>query len=383
MQEWMTLVEALGKGLHGSSLLRFYYLSRACLIKSEAYYDAFDRVFGRIFHDIEGSLPIEEELLEWLRNPENFQQLSPEQLAELERLSNDELMRRFMETLAEQDERHDGGGKWIGTGGHSPYGHGGVHPTGVRVGGPGKGRSAMKVIGERKFKDYRTDQALDVRQIKMALKRLRHVTRHGAATELDLDETIDETCRNAGEIEFVFKPPRRNNLRLLLLMDVGGTMEPYYEPVSKLLTALYEDRGLRAFEAYYFHNTIYDCVYKKASLRHEDAVNTGDLLRYYNEHWKVVFVGDAAMHPAELLEPYGNINPSMTSETPSISWIHKVQHHFDRVVWLNPDEQRFWEHSYTARMIKRVFPMYHLSVEGISDAVNGLVGARVSTGEAA
>lgn len=383
MQEWMTLVEALGKGLHGSSLLRFYYLSRACLIKSEAYYDAFDRVFGRIFHDIEGSLPIEEELLEWLRNPENFQQLTPEQLAELERLSNDELMRRFMETLAEQDERHDGGGKWIGTGGHSPYGHGGVHPTGVRVGGPGKGRSAMKVIGERKFKDYRTDQALDVRQIKMALKRLRHVTRHGAATELDLDETIDETCRNAGEIEFVFKPPRRNNLRLLLLMDVGGTMEPYYEPVSKLLTALYEDRGLRAFEAYYFHNTIYDCVYKTAAMRREDVVNTGDLLRYYNEHWKVVFVGDAAMHPAELLESYGNINPAMTSETPSISWLHKFQHHFDRTVWLNPDERRFWEHSYTARMIKRLFPMYHLSVEGISDAVSALVGARVSTGEAA
>lgn len=383
MQEWMTLMDALSKNLHGSSLLRFYYLSRACVIKSETYYDAFDRVFARVFHDIEGSLPIEEEVLEWLRNAENFQQLSPEQLADLERLSQDELMRKFMETLAEQDERHDGGGKWIGTGGHSPYGHGGVHPTGVRVGGPGKNRSAMKVIGERKFKDYRTDQALDVRQIRVALKRLRHATRLGNATELDLDETIEETCRNAGEIEFVFRAPKRNNLRVLLLMDVGGTMDPYHEPVSKLLTALYQERGLRAFEAYYFHNTIYDCVYKNATLRPDAAVNTADLLRYYNEHWKVIVVGDAAMHPAELLEAYGNINPSMTSETASIEWLNKIHQHFDRTVWLNPDERRYWEHSYTARIVKKLFPMYRLSVEGIGDAVHALVGARVATGEAA
>jgi uncharacterized protein with von Willebrand factor type A (vWA) domain len=266
MQEWMTLMEALGKGLHGSSLLRFYHLSRACLVKSETYFDAFDRVFAHVFHGVEGELDVTEELLEWLRDPKNFQELTPEQRAALERLSRDELMRRFLETLAEQTERHDGGGRWIGTGGHSPFGHGGEHPTGIRVGGPGRNRSAMKVAEERHFKEYRTDLTLDLRQMKVALRRLRLLTRQGPAIELDLDETIDETCRNAGEIELVFRPERRNNVRVLLLMDVGGTMDPFFDPVSQLVTALHEERGLRDLRAYYFHNCIYDHVYKDAGL---------------------------------------------------------------------------------------------------------------------
>ncbi|RMF19429.1 MAG: VWA containing CoxE family protein, partial [Deltaproteobacteria bacterium] len=173
IQEWMTLMEALDKGLHGSSLLRFYHLARACLVKSEAFYDAYDRVFARVFHGVEGSLDITDEVLEWLRDPKQFPGLTPEQLAELERLSGDELMRRFLETLAEQSERHDGGGRWVGTGGRSPFGHGGMHPTGIRVGGPGRNRSAMKVAEQRRFEDYRTDLALDVRRIRSALKRLR------------------------------------------------------------------------------------------------------------------------------------------------------------------------------------------------------------------
>ena len=167
-------------------------------------------------------------------------------------------MRNFLETLAEQTERHDGGGRWVGTGGRSPFGHGGEHPTGIRVGGPGENRSAMKVAEERRFADYRTDGTLDIRQTRVALRRLRQLTRTGPQSELDLDETIDETCKNAGEIELVFRAERRNDLRLLLLMDVGGTMDPYFEPVSRLLTALHEERGLRDFEAYYFHNCIYE-----------------------------------------------------------------------------------------------------------------------------
>lgn len=377
MQEWMTLVEALKKGLHGSSLYRFYHLSRACLVKSESYFDAFDRVFLRIFKDVEGSLDgVTQELLDWLSDPKSLPELTPEQLAELERLNHDELMRRFMETLAEQNERHDGGGKWVGTGGRSPYGHGGTHPTGIRVGGPGKSRSAMKVAEERKFENYRTDQRLDVRQTRAALKRLRHLTRTGNATELDLDETIDETCRNAGEIEMVFRPPRRNNVRLLLLMDVGGTMDPYFKPVSNLLTALFEERGLQGFEAYYFHNCVYDEVYRRASMNPEDAVPTGDLMRKLDERWKLLVVGDAAMHPAELLEPYGNIDPRMVSETPGIKWLQRLSNHFDRSVWVNPDDKRIWDHSHTVRVVQKIFPMFHLSVEGIAESVSALVGAR-------
>jgi uncharacterized protein with von Willebrand factor type A (vWA) domain len=249
LQEWRMLMEALEKGIHGSSLLRFYNLSRACLIKSETYFDQFDQVFAKVFKGVEGSLSIEDEVLDWLNDPKNFEELTDEQREMLEHLDADELMQRFLDTLAEQDERHDGGGKWVGTGGRSPFGHGGEHPTGIRVGGPSKNRSAMKVAEDRKFQEYRSDQTLDLRNMKLALKRLRQLTRTGPISELDLDETIDETCKNAGEIELVFRPERKNNVRLLLLMDVGGTMDPYYEPMSRLLTALHEERGLRDFKA--------------------------------------------------------------------------------------------------------------------------------------
>ena len=376
MQEWMTLMQALDKGLHGSSLLRFYHLSRACLVKSEAYFDAFDRVFARVFKGVEGSLDINEEILEWLRDPKAFPQLTPEQLAALEHLTSDELMRRFLETLAEQTERHDGGGRWVGTGGRSPYGHGGVHPTGIRVGGPGHGRSAMKVAEQRSFREYRTDAVLDVRQIRTGLAKLRQWTRTGAATELDLDETIDETCKNAGEIELVFRPPRRNNVRLLLLMDVGGTMDPYHEAVSALLTAVHDERGIRELRPYYFHNTVYDEVFESASMRASDAVPTAELLRRYDDRWKLLVVGDAAMHPAELLEPYGNIDPRRTAATPSVVWLQRLVTHFDRTAWLNPDDRKLWGHSHTVRIVRRLFPMYHLSVEGGAAAAGAPVGAR-------
>lgn len=377
IQEWQAFLTALEKGLHGSSLLRFYHLGRACLIKSETYFDAYDKVFARVFKGVEGAFgdDVTERVMDWLRDPKNFPNLSPEELAELERLSSDELMRRFLETLAEQNERHDGGNKWVGTGGKSPYGHGGQHPTGIRVGGPAKSRSAMKVAEERQYKDYRTDATLDLRQMRVALRRLRQLTRTGVATELDLDETIDETCRNAGEIDLVFRPPRKNDVRLLLLMDVGGTMDPYYEPVSQLLTALHEERGLRDFEAYYFHNCIYDHLFKTARLYRSDTISTADILRRLDNRWKVLVVGDAAMHPAELLQPYGNIDPRREAPTPGIEWLHRIANHFQRAVWLNPEKKAYWD-AETTRVIRKLFPMYHLSIDGLGEAVRALVGAR-------
>ncbi len=376
MQEWMMLMEAMKKGLHGSSLRRFYNLSRALLVKSETYFDAFDRVFLSVFEGVEGALEIEDEVLQWLQDPKNFQELTDEQKQMLERLSGDELMQQFLERLAEQTERHDGGDKWVGTGGRSPFGHGGEHPTGIRVGGQSRNRSAMKVAGERRFRDYRTDASLDIRNIQLALRRLRQLTRVGPASELDLDETIDQTCRNAGEIELVFRPEKRNNVRLLLLMDVGGTMDPYYEPVSRLLTALHEERGLREFKAYYFHNCPYELLGTSASLLRRDAVPTGDVLRKLDPRWKVIIVGDAAMHPAELMEPYGNIDPRKTAETRGIDWLHRIHDHFDRVVWLNPDEPDLWEQTHTTRIVSKLFPMFHLSVDGIADGVRALIGAK-------
>jgi len=376
-QEWIAFLRALELGLHGSSLLRFYHLGRACLVKSEAYFDGYDRAFLQVFHGVEtADDETTERLLEWLRDPKALPELTPEQLAELERLSHDELMRKFLETLAEQTERHDGGNKWVGTGGRSPYGHGGTHPTGIRVGGPGKSRSAMKVAEERRFRDYRTDVALDVRQLRVGLRKLRQLARSGLATELDLDETIDETCRNAGEIELVFRAPRRNDVRVLLLMDVGGTMDPFYEPVSQLLTALHEERGLRALESLYFHNTIYDVLYTSGQLLRGHEVPTGDVLKRLDSRWKVIIVGDAAMHPAELLEPHGNIDPRRVAPTPSLTWLKRIADHFDRTVWLNPERPDEWDMVQTTRVIRRIFPMYQLSVDGLGEAVGALVGAR-------
>jgi uncharacterized protein with von Willebrand factor type A (vWA) domain len=377
IQEWQTFLRALEEGLHGASLLGCYHLGRACLIKSETYFDHYDRVFARVFKGVEGAAgdDVTKKVLEWLRDPKNFPNLTPEQLAQLERLSSDELMKRFLETLEKQTERHDGGDKWVGTGGKSPFGHGGQHPTGIRVGGSSKSRSAMKVAEERRFKNYRTDMTLDLRQLRVGLRRLRQLTRSGEATELDLDETIDETCKNAGEIEIIFRPPRRNDVRLLLLMDVGGTMDPYFEPVSQLLSALHEERGLRDLQPYYFHNCVYDHLYSNARMFRSDTVPTGDVLRRLDSRWKVLLVGDAAMHPAELTEPYGNIDPRRTAPTPGIVWLHRIATHFDRSVWLNPEGPAYWEAD-TARVIRRLFPMFHLSVDGLTEAVQALVGAR-------
>ncbi len=378
IQEWQAFLTALEQGLHGASLLRFYHLGRACLVKSETYFDAYDRVFQRVFKGVEGALgdEVTSAVMDWLKNPENFPDLTPEQLAELQKLTSDELMRKFFETLAEQTERHDGGDRWVGTGGKSPYGHGGQHPSGIRVGGPSKSRSAMKVAEERRFRDYRTDLTLDLRQMKVALRRMRQLTRRGPQTELDLDETIDETCKNAGEIEMVFRAPRRNDVRLLLLMDVGGTMDPHYEPVSQLLTALHEERGLRDFQAYYFHNCVYDHVYSAARMLRMDEVPTGDVLRRLDERWKVAIVGDAAMHPSELMEPNGNIDPRRTAPTPGIQWLHRIATHFDRAVWINPEPPGEWDFTQTTRVVRRLFPMFHLSVDGLTSAVQALVGAR-------
>jgi uncharacterized protein with von Willebrand factor type A (vWA) domain len=377
IHEWQTFLRALEEGLHGSNLLRFYHLGRACLIKSETYFDHYDRVFSKVFKGVEGALgdDVTEKILDWLKDPKNFPNLSPEELEALQKLSHDELMQKFLETLGQQNERHDGGDRWVGTGGKSPFGHGGQHPTGIRVGGPAKSRSAMKVAEERRFKNYRTDMALDSRQIRVALRRMRQLTRSGDLTELDLDETIDETCRNAGEIEMVFRAPRRNDVRVLLLMDVGGTMDPYFEPVSQLLTALHEERGLRDFQPFYFHNCIYDHVFSHARMFRADAVPTGEVLGKYDSRWKLIVVGDAAMHPAELLEAYGNIDPRRVSNTPGIQWLQRVAKHFDRSVWLNPEDTPYWEVQ-TVQIIRRMFPMYHLSVDGITQAVRTLVGAR-------
>jgi uncharacterized protein with von Willebrand factor type A (vWA) domain len=376
LQEWRMLLTCLEKGLHDSKIEGFYHIARACLVKSESDFDTFDIVFAQFFQGIEGVIEIPPELLEWLAEPKPFEELSDEMRAALEHLDIDDLMRRFRETMAVQTERHDGGSKWVGTGGRSPFGHGGEHPTGLRVGGPGGKRMAMKVAEDRQFADYRTDVTLDTRNVKLALRRLRQLTRTDGPEELDIEGTIDKTCKDGGEIDLVFRPKRKNDVRLLLLMDVGGTMDPYFEPVSRLLSALHEERGLRDFKAYYFHNCVYERVFETGRLLRSESMMTADLLRTYGERWKLMVVGDAAMHPSELDSARGNINPRFETETSGRVWLERLREHFDRSIWLNPDRPVEWAMSATCRAISGMFPMYPLSVDGVEEGVKALVGAR-------
>jgi uncharacterized protein with von Willebrand factor type A (vWA) domain len=371
-QEAMSLARALGMGLHDSSLDGFYHVARALCVHREQDLDAFDQAFSHHFRGIEAiSLQIVAELEAWLKDPNAQRTLTDEERALLQALDMDELRRMFEERLREQKERHDGGNRWIGTGGTSPFGAQGVHPSGVRVGPKGGSRSAMGVADARKYKPYRSDLVLDVRQIEVALRKLRAFRREGAPDELDLDETIAQTAKNAGELEIVMRPPRRPRVRVLLLMDVGGSMDPHAHLVSRLFSAAKRASNIRDIKTYYFHNCIYGRLY--ATERFQDPIRVRDVLEQCGRETKLVVVGDAAMHPGELLGAgewdYNSSDRSGGGEAmPGIRWLTLLTDHFDKTVWLNPDEPHYWRGG-TAEMLAKVFPMFPLTLDGLGDAI--------------
>lgn len=370
-QEWLTLMRALSMGLHGSSFTSFYNIARALLCNTENDYDLFDQVFAHYFKGVEiKAANLNEEILSWLKEAQGLLNLSPEELAAMEHLDIEELMKLFEERIKEQDEQHHGGNRWIGTGGRSPFGWGGAHPTGIRVGGESRGRSAMQVAMMRRFRNYRTDVILDIRQIKVALARLRELTREGTTVELDLDATVDETCKNAGELELVWRPPRKNNVRLILCMDVGGSMDPHSRLVSRLFSAAYSSRHFKAFEALYFHNCIYDEVFEDAAFRKPISIN--DLLQKHGPETKLLVVGDAMMHPVELFQPHGAIYYMQFNVRPGIDCLGRLTDHFRRSVWVNPEPEQYWRHP-TVNGIRGLFPMFPLTLDGLNSAVSSLV----------
>jgi uncharacterized protein with von Willebrand factor type A (vWA) domain len=367
--EWGTLLEALALGLHDSSVDGFYRLARFICVKDVSQFDAFDLAFLSYFRDLHvDAFALTEEILEWLRDPLH-RALSEEERRMLERLDVDRLRQMFEERLREQRERHRGGNRWIGTGGTSPFGSHGSHPTGLRI-GEGDGRSAMQVAAERRFRDYRNDRVLDVRQIDVALRGLRRLGREGAPEELDLDETIEATGKNAGELELVFHAPKRNRLKLVLLMDVGGSMDPYAELVERLFTAASRAGRFARFRHYYFHNCVYETVYSDA--RFVERMTLPDLFATSDREERLVMVGDALMHPAELLQPGGSIYYDHRNRTAGIEWLRRLREHFPRCAWLNPEPERFWTGS-TIELVARVVPMWQLTVEGLEAAVRHLV----------
>ncbi|NHV97909.1 MAG: VWA domain-containing protein [Thaumarchaeota archaeon] len=369
--EWMTLMDALSKGLAQSSLENFYYLARAILVKNEALYDAYDEAFQEYFSGFEDTLEIRNEIWEWLQIVREL--FTDEEIEAMSNMSLEELMREFEKRLKEQKSRHDGGSYWIGTGGTSPFGHSGYHPAGIRVGGESRNLRALKIAGERRFRNLRRDVTLDVRQMEIALKSLRILSRIGPADELDLEGTIDATAKNAGELELKWRRSRRNVVKLLLLMDVGGSMDPYAGLCSRLFTAAHSATHFKDFKYYYFHNCIYDKLY--TDMERQEWVNTKLVLKTLDSDYKTIIVGDAMMATSELLSPYGAINISDYNETPGIVWLKMVAEHFPYSIWLNPVEPYFWDHT-TVSMIRRIFPMYHLTIDGLTEGIRRLVAKR-------
>jgi len=370
--EWLALMLALSKGHARSDLNAFYHLARCLLVKREADYDNYDRAFASFFADLEVSPDLGEELLKWLENP-ILPQISEEDRRKLQAFDLDELDRRFRELLEEQKERHDGGNRWIGTGGTSPFGHGGAHPTGVRIGGGGGGRSAVQVAGSRQFRNLRSDRILDTRQIGVALRRLKRLDRDEGPEELDLDGTIDKSARGGGEIELVFGPPRRNRIKLLLLMDVGGSMDPYTHLCERLFSAAHAANHFKKFEYRFFHNCVYERLY--TDMYYMKGELTSEALKQLDQTWSCIFVGDAWMAPTELTHVGGAIDYSYRNVTTGLKWLERIRQRVPNSVWLNPESRGRWNEP-SIRMIRGVFPMYELTIDGLTEAVDVLRGTR-------
>ena len=372
-QELLQLARALRLELHDQSLTGFYHTARALLVHREQDFDAFDQAFSAHFKGInESTIEVMSELLDWLRDPKQLEGLSEKDRISMQSLDMEEVRRMLEERLREQKERHDGGNRWVGTGGTSPFGTGGFHPSGVRIGGGG-GRSAMGVADARAFAPYRSDLVLDVRQVEVALRKLRVWLREGADEELDIDGTIDATARNGGELEVKTRPPRRPDVRVLLLMDVGGSMDPYAHAVSQLFSAAKRASNLRELKSYYFHNCIYGRVYTTEGFGGE-PVKVADLMRQLDARWRLIVVGDGSMHPAELLgsSPW---DTTMAERGPGaqsgLAWLQALADHFPKSVWLNPEPERYWEVG-TCGMVKQVFSMHQLTLDGLGEAVRQL-----------
>jgi uncharacterized protein with von Willebrand factor type A (vWA) domain len=367
--EWMTLMETLSKG-YISNLDEFYYLARAILVKSESYYDHYDVAFQEYFKGIETPEEISEQIMEWLQDPINRMTLSEEERALFDSMDFDELLKELEKRLKEQTEQHDGGGYWIGRGGTSPFGHSGYHPAGIRIGGESGGRHAIQIAQERRFRNYRSDVTLDVRQIKMALRGLRQLSRIGPEDELDLERTIDATSKNAGEIEMVWTRSRKNAVKLLLLMDVGGSMVPFARLCSRLFSAAHSSTHFKDFQYFYFHNCIYDNLYQ--DIERQDAVSTDHLLHTLEPDYKVVLVGDARMAMPELTQRYGAIYYYERNEVPGLLRLKQFAEHFTHCVWINPTEPYYWNHP-TVMLVDKFFPMFELTLDGLDQAVKKLV----------
>lgn len=380
LQEWFTLLEGLRLGLHDTSLTGFYHLARAALVKTEADFDKFDLAFVEFFKGIKAFDTLPEELLKWLSAPIEGNDFDEDAFAGISKLDMDELRRKFEERLKEQNERHDGGSHWVGTGGTSPFGNSGYHPSGIRVGGTGKRRSALQIAGDRTYRDFREDNVLEDRQFQMAFRSLRQFSSSdGPKDELKLEETIDKTSENAGRLELVFGRPRRNAVKLVVLFDSGGSMWSYARLCSSLFQAASKSNHFKDLKIYYFHNCFYDRLYTTPACAAAASVETEWVLQNLKSDYRVIVVGDASMAPSELLRPGGSIDYYHHNSEPGIEWIRRFHKKYEKMIWLNPVDPSEWDFGYgstTIKLVKAEVPMYHLSVDGLQAGLKSLIAAR-------
>ncbi len=380
--EWMLLMEALGRGMALSSLTGFYYLARVVLVKSETHYDRYDMAFYSYFKGIETPLELTEKVLQWLENTMPPKRISEQERRFFEEFDLDELRSQLEQRLNEQQDEHHGGSRWIGTGGTSPFGHSGHHPAGVRIGGEPLNRSAVQVAAQRNFRGYRANVIIGVRQFEIALRKLRQLSSRveGPRDELDLDETIRETGDKGGMLQLVWDRSKKNNVKVALLMDSGGSMEPYSRLCSQLFTAMNRASHFKDLRFFYFHNCIYQHIYSEPNCFMRSSLPTEDFLRMLGPEYKVILLGDASMAPSELTMPGGAIDYSYSNDQPGITWLERIAGHFNHSVWLNPIPNTFWERgmgNYTINVIRTIFPMYELSVEGLEGAIKKLKGPKL------
>lgn len=367
IREFLTLLEALQRQVILPSLDEFYYLARLTLVKDEAHFDKFDRVFGLWFKGVDAVFDEKAEIpLEWLIK--RFErELTPEQKAQLEKFGYDKLQERLQELLKEQKERHAGGNKWIGTGGTSPFGHGGTNPEGIRIGGTSRNRSAVKVWEQRTFRDYDDERELGTRNLKVALRRLRRFARQGAADELALDDTIRATASNAGWLDIRMRPERKNRIKVVMLLDVGGSMDDHIERTEELFSAASSE--FKNMEFYYFHNCVYDYLWKNNRRRHSERFPTWDVLRKYPADTRVIFVGDATMSPYEVMAPGGSVE--YNNEEPGAAWLARFVSTFPKFAWLNPEPEHLWQYRQSIALIRQIMNnrMFSITLEGLERAM--------------